>query len=72
MFQQFGVCSGFNKVGQLLWRMTTCGFGRKSSIFEFSSLNSFWRPLKVSFWSSLCFDRIFPVQGTERSTERNH
>ena len=42
MLQQFGVCSGLNKVDQLLWRMTRCGFGRRNSFFfEFSSLNSF-------------------------------
>ena len=35
MFQRL-VYAGFHKVGQLLWRLATCGFGRKSSnTFEF-------------------------------------
>lgn len=41
LIQQFGICSGLNEVYQLLWRLTTCGFGRRNSLFEFSSLNSF-------------------------------
>ena len=72
MFQQFGVCSGFNKVGQLLWRMTTCGFGMKSNTFEFLSLNSFLETAESQLLVYWCFGRIFPVQGTEGSTGRNH
>ena len=32
-YNSLGVCSGLNKVDQLLWRMTTCGFGRRNSFF---------------------------------------
>ena len=45
MFQQFGVYSYDNKVGQLLWRMATCGFGMKSDTFDHLDWNSFQRPL---------------------------
>ena len=45
LFRQCGVHHYDNKVGLLLWRMATYGFGRKSNAFEFLGWNSFWRPL---------------------------
>ena len=38
LIQQFGSCSGLNEVYQLLWRLTTCGFGRRNSLCEFFKL----------------------------------
>ena len=72
MFQQFGVCSGYNKVGQLLWRMATCGFGMKSNTFEFLGWNSFLKTAESQLLVYFVFWPYFPVQGTEGSTGRNH
>ena len=72
LIQQFGICNGLNEVYQLLWRLTTCGFGRRNSLCEFSSLNSFLMTADSQLLVDFEFWPCFPVQGAEGSTYRNH
>ena len=56
---------------KLLWRMATCGFGVKSNIFEFG-LEFILKTAESQLLVYFVVWPLFPVQGTERSTGRNH